>query len=866
MIIKHLLTIYITLLNCISLLGQTTIKGEIRDLDNNEVIAGALIYIYNNKTISNYTISNSEGTYEIVSKGDFTHIVFYNMGYKSLTYKPTSKQNHYSINIQLERDPYNLKSIVIKPSPLTIKGDTVTYNASSYTRAEDRTLKEILVRLPNVSVTTNGIIKVGETNINKFYIEDMDLLGGRYGIAVNNIRAEDIASVSIYNNHQPINILQDIEQSNQAALNIKLKSKAKQRWLFNIEGYLGAPSILYSAKVNTLNFSKKHQTIATAKSDNSGNNIVMETNIQNRKPGHFRLEDIAGIKDIYSLSMRVLPIPNEYYYFNKSNAVTFNRIYKLNNEATIRANIIFTTNSTKDYISKLQTITADFTQPIIIKDTNNFKRKDIRVSGEITYNLNNKTKYIDNIFSFKIFKDDAKSYISAANGIYNQRYDLPKLSFENNFSTIIRKNNFLLKFNNTISYNHIKGDLYITSDSLKGIIFNSNEAKQSVTRDNINITNSISFTKKIKKLKLSLEPQIKLSYNSFSSNLNNKENFSNNLSLYTLEPIINAKVEYSSKNIDFSLNTDMGYRYDFANTLSNKGYFIYKPSLLFNYNLSNSFQFRVTGQIYNDIGEINTMAKDFILTSYRNLIAYESPSKFYNQAYSTELRYSNYHNLIFGAINGSYHVSKSNTIPYDIYLNNYTFSTFADSSATNKMLNIGINARKVFGANIFSIGITSNFSYNISEQFIQDKLYKYNSSSFTNSLNLKYAPNDFLSANYTLSYIYTLLPRNLDDSNKNIQTVTNKIDINISPCNKLQLSIPIYHYIQKRSNYNDISILFINSSISYKLNERISLNGKINNILDTKSYTSYYISGASVISQSIHLRGIEFMLGASYNF
>ena len=48
-------------------------------------------------------------------------------------------------------------------------------------------------------------------------------MGGRYGVAVNNVRAKDISRVEVLENHQPIKALKDVEFSPDAAINLRLK-------------------------------------------------------------------------------------------------------------------------------------------------------------------------------------------------------------------------------------------------------------------------------------------------------------------------------------------------------------------------------------------------------------------------------------------------------------------------------------------------------------------------------------------------------------------------------------------------------------------------------------------------------------------
>lgn len=59
----------------------------------------------------------------------------------------------------------------------------------------------------------------------------MDLLGGKYTIATNNISNDDVGSVEIMENHQPIKALNGLSISEQAAINLRLKeSQTKMDW------------------------------------------------------------------------------------------------------------------------------------------------------------------------------------------------------------------------------------------------------------------------------------------------------------------------------------------------------------------------------------------------------------------------------------------------------------------------------------------------------------------------------------------------------------------------------------------------------------------------------------------------------------
>lgn len=74
--------------------------------------------------------------------------------------------------------------------------------------------------MPGIEVARGGKIYYNNRPIDRFYIEGMDLMGGRYGVAVDNVRAKDVATVEVLENHQPIKALAGIDFSPDAAINL----------------------------------------------------------------------------------------------------------------------------------------------------------------------------------------------------------------------------------------------------------------------------------------------------------------------------------------------------------------------------------------------------------------------------------------------------------------------------------------------------------------------------------------------------------------------------------------------------------------------------------------------------------------------
>ena len=119
-----------------------------------------------------------------------------------------------------------LKEVIVTAKKIRQSGDTISYSAAKYRGKNDKTLEDLLRKMPGIEVKSDGQITYNGQWINEFYIEGLDMLGGNYGVATRNIDANDIGSVQVLQNHQDVKLLQGVKSGNAPAMNIKLKQNA----------------------------------------------------------------------------------------------------------------------------------------------------------------------------------------------------------------------------------------------------------------------------------------------------------------------------------------------------------------------------------------------------------------------------------------------------------------------------------------------------------------------------------------------------------------------------------------------------------------------------------------------------------------
>lgn len=116
-----------------------------------------------------------------------------------------------------------LQEVVVKAPERRIKGDTIIYDVAALTKAGDRTIEDIIRKIPGIQIDDSGGISYDGLSINHFYIEDMDLMGKNYTVASRSINPDDISTVSVYERHQDKRVLQGKQEAEKASLNLKLK-------------------------------------------------------------------------------------------------------------------------------------------------------------------------------------------------------------------------------------------------------------------------------------------------------------------------------------------------------------------------------------------------------------------------------------------------------------------------------------------------------------------------------------------------------------------------------------------------------------------------------------------------------------------
>ncbi|MBD9236454.1 MAG: hypothetical protein EGR20_16705, partial [Alistipes onderdonkii] len=255
---KYLLTL-LWLLDAIAAQAQEY-TGHVADKEDGAAVAGAIVTARDSlgKPLG-YTTTSASGDFVLRPRGDGTtaQLDFSTMGYR----RQSVPANAGRMLVLLTPETTDIREVTIRAPRLSFRGDTVSYNVSRFTEAQDRSIADVLRKMPGIEVAKSGEIRYNGQPINNFYIEGLDMLDGRYGQATNNIAPQDVASVEVMENHQPIKALKDIVFSDRAAINLRLKPHAKARWTGTLRGGAGWSPALWNGALFAMRIGARGQSM-----------------------------------------------------------------------------------------------------------------------------------------------------------------------------------------------------------------------------------------------------------------------------------------------------------------------------------------------------------------------------------------------------------------------------------------------------------------------------------------------------------------------------------------------------------------------------------------------------------------------------
>lgn len=243
---------------------QVMISGQVMDsLQNPLAYVNILAMPEADEEVVRFAITENNGSYKLGLSKNQTYTISVNfLGFKSYDTLVKTIDKGFIKNFILKENVEQLNEVVLNYTPpIVVKKDTISYRVDAFATGDERKLRELLKKLPGVEVDRLGNVSSQGRKVTKVLVENKTFFTGDSKLAVNNIPADAVEVVEIIDDYNEVVMLKGLNDSEELAMNIKLKED-KKKFIFGDvevgagikERYLTHPTLFYYSPKTNVNF------------------------------------------------------------------------------------------------------------------------------------------------------------------------------------------------------------------------------------------------------------------------------------------------------------------------------------------------------------------------------------------------------------------------------------------------------------------------------------------------------------------------------------------------------------------------------------------------------------------------------------
>lgn len=593
-----------------------SLSGLVTDEETGQPLEAVMISVLRNGTMIDYALTDARGRYSLPWKYNGNLQVSVSLlGYRREIRNISAAG---TLHIRLHPEAIALKEVQIRPGHIHGRKDTVRYNLAEFASSKDIHIKDVLKKLPGVDIDDNGQVKYKGKAIDHYFVEGMDVTGGRYSQINNNLSAKAVKSAEIMENYQSVKALKGKLSSDEIALNLKLDPQARDQWIVN--GTLGAGwsdgtqettgtaqtkrdqgTLLWENAANALQLGKGKQSIYGYKSNNNGTDLsreqhILTNNTSQQIPLHGFLVQ-PGIS---------APLDKQRLLFNETHTLNANRMYKWNDERSLRLQAGYTHNR----ITQQRGNSQVYYQPddtIRMDEAYHYCLQNDAAHMEMHYEDNKTIHYLSNRFLAESETNRGTSHE------LQQTMRTSQFTAKNFFSLIRNGEKSTWKFNSATQYAYLPSSLSLHDGKDKFIqhsLYNDNKASH--------LRKHNGFTRQY-------TAGIKGEWASVKYHSTRMETFGAS----SFSPYLSSYFQLEQGKWQGSLSLPLSYKRYFS---QQRSFLFFNPSLYLRYQPDYHWKISLYGSLHRSAGDVTDLCPFTYRTDYRTwkTLTASSPSVYAN--------------------------------------------------------------------------------------------------------------------------------------------------------------------------------------------------------------------------------------------
>lgn len=847
------------------------ISGIVTDAENHQPLESVMIGLIRNKVMIDYALTDAKGHYTLSWKYNETLQLTASL----LGYRKVIQDIHDAsiLNINLQPEAIALKEVVIHPGRVYSQKDTIRYDLSEFTSSKDVYIKDVLKKLPGIDIDENGQVKYKGKAIDHYFVEGMDLTGGRYNQINNNLSAKAVKTAEIMENYQSIKALKGKINSDEVALNLKLDPKVRDQWIVNGTFGTGVSQSnssllndedptqentnkrwLWKGTLSGLQLGKGNQSLYAYKTNNNGTDLSNEQRLM----VNYNPDEPAALSSFLSVPDINAPLDKTRLLFNETHTLNGNRMYRWNDEQSLRIQ----TGYTHDRIRQQKQNTQLYYLPddtTRIDESYHYRLIRDAANIDMEYEDNNAMHYLKN--HFKVEGETEKGITPEL----EQTIRSSRMTVNNIFSLIKNRRSETWGLYSSAYYAYLPASLLL------------NTGKENFRQHCLSGDNYVSYLKKHNGFTQQYKVGIQGEWNSTQINTNNTLKNTpfdaSYLSVY-FNPLF--QIEYDKMLISLTLPTQYKRYFSLNYSLPN-----INPIFYGRYQINYHWKLSVYGNINRSAGDITGIYPYPHRTDYRTWRSGDGTFPINTrQSYNLYGEYKNTVQEFFVTAQLGYNRLERNTINEQNISNqvsNYTLRNFSNhidnwlfSSTISKGIydwhlktSLTLQASRNKGKELSNNNShASNFSSN-NENYTSATLQAYRYNNISAEPQLIWSPNNTFEAEYNakLGYTHSSVEGHKLPTLMNIQQ---HLHLTFS-IGKIDVRLSGEHYRNELGNGTLINTLFADASVKYR-KRKWNINATLNNLFNKKKYAYTIYSTTQSTTSQLDIRPREFMFEVGYQF
>lgn len=285
-----LVLILLVVITNLSAQSTGTIKGKLVDSVAKQTLKDASITVLDAKdsTLEVFALAREDGSFTVenISFGVMIVVVKF-QGYETIVKNITFSKAKAVVELgtlYMKTAANDLGEVIVIQSPVTIKKDTIQFNASSFKTKPNAVMEDLLKKLPGVQVDADGTVKAQGEQVQRILVDGKRFFGDDPKLATKNLPPDMIDKIQVFDALNDQSAFTGFDDGNRIkTINITTKKDKRKGYFGRATVGAGADSkeVLYDNSLNLSHFNGDMQLTLTGQANN--------VNKQN-----FSVQDVLG--------------------------------------------------------------------------------------------------------------------------------------------------------------------------------------------------------------------------------------------------------------------------------------------------------------------------------------------------------------------------------------------------------------------------------------------------------------------------------------------------------------------------------------------------------------------------------------------